>query len=252
MKKLLKYPLLLALAALVMAGCHHDNPQPVAPNWHVESPSQEGAPRWEVPDEVHDITSRMYLTAAFGDTVTAADRLAAFCGGMCIGSVAPVESPAGFRFQMVINRPQNAEVDRITLAFYSASARRVGYWVNLFAFEQDAILGSIDEPLQPSAASRRAYPMSIDVACSLPASIQAAEGDKLAVFGSSGCRVLLDPCVHTGRDGYDYCFELPLSEREETVEFRYWQAATGTTFTASGITVRLADAVLTLNPIPFK
>lgn len=253
MKTLLRYPLLLALAAMVMAGCHHRNtPQPEPPQWEAEANLQGGSPLWQVAEDTKDITSRMYVTVALGDTVGPADRLAAFCGEECVGTASPVGSPAGYRFYMVVNRPQDAAVGRITLAYYSAAHDQVGYWRNLFAFEQDAILGTADEPLHLTADRRRSYPMSIDVACSLPASIEAAEGDKMAVFAGDRCRVAINPLNRTGREGYDYAFELPLSGKEETVEFRYWQAATGKTFTASGVVVRLADTVLTLSPVPFK
>lgn len=248
---LLPFSLLLAVT-LACAGCQPNPTPPVEePSWQVEENLQ--APiLWSVADDAVEITSRMYLIANLGDTVSGQDKLAAWCAGECVSVVQPVSTPDGWLFYMIINRPRHADTEAIMLSFYSSQSGKVAYWPGLFRFTPDAVLGSADEPFCPSPDDRSAYPMYVMVHGSLPATIQPGQGDKMAVFVDNHCRMVLNPLEKNGQDGYDYSFHLPLNQPVETAEFRYFCREKGKIYVASGIEANTDDVTLLLNPIPFK
>lgn len=251
MKTVFRYSFLLLCAALVCVGCRHRNnpiPPVEAPSWQVEE-NLQGATLWHVADDAVDITSRMYMIVSLGDSVTEVDKLSAWSGDECVSVVQPIHTPDGWLFYMIINRPQYAQ--EITLAYYSASYGKVAYWSDLFLFQQDAVIGSADDPYCLLPDMRSSYPMYSVIQCSLPNTIRPAQGDEMAVFVDNHCRVVIDPLVKNGMNNLDYMFRLPLNQTKETAEIRYFCRETGKIYIASNI-LALAGSTLQLSEIPFQ
>lgn len=250
--KFFLHTVLLCLAAGLCAGCRHSNtPEVSAPEWKAEQ-QLLAETLWQVADDAQDITSRMYVTVSLGDTVGEGDRLAAFCQSECLCIAEPVMTDEGPRFYLVINRPKAVFTNGITLAFSSVRSGQVSYWPELFFFEHDGILGNTLEPLCPPAGDRCSAPFRMAICCSLPQHMVPAEGDEMAVFVGDRCRLTVNPLEKNGHNGYEYSFYLPMLLPEETIEMRYFERATGKIYVASGITARLGDVVLFIDPVPFK
>lgn len=253
MKTIIRYSLLMLCATMACVSCHERNvPTPIeAPSWKAEEIQQESI-SWSVADDAIDITSRMYLIVNVNlkDSVTKQDKLSAWYGEECVSVTQPVSTPDGLLFYMIINRPKAGESKRITLAYYSSKSGKVTYWPNLFWYQHDGVLGSAEEPYSLPADKSSAYRMSSTIHCTLPDTIQAAEGDEMAVFVEDHCRLVIDPLVKNGQYNTDYSFQVPLFKQLENIHIHYFSRETGKIY-ISGNIAAIDELTMILTPIPF-
>lgn len=250
MRNILRNTLLIVCAVIAGACDRQPEVKPQAPHWTPVVPKIVTPPNWTVSSEAVDMTSRTFCTIALSEDVSAEDKMAAFCMGTCVGTAQLQQTPMGWRFYLVIHRPNGSNPGLITLAYYSRATATIRYWPRVLAYEHDAIIGSTDQPYSPETQPCTDHLLSVDCYASLPAKIQPAKSDELAFFAGDQCLAAIDPMLQTGQDE-EYCFILPLLQESQTIEARYYVAATGQTYTSRPIEVSIRNSMLKLMPIPF-
>lgn len=222
---------ILLLAAGCSGGSDPVTPDPTEkhnkPHWSLEPGRRvEQAPAWTpIDDEL--LSSSMTVTVGLDETlaadgVSAADMVAAFSGGDCLG-VTHVNNQSGKpRFYLYVLSPRD-DRKTVTLAYYSAGSQRVYYWSDILGFENNRVVGSARQPFELKlAGENHGLQYSAQVGVALPMS-SLADADEVAAFVGGECRQVLTAKDRVQDRGGLYCqFVLPMSSSSEQVGIRYY------------------------------
>lgn len=154
------------------------------------------------------MTAAVLLSDYLRQFAGADDRIAAFIGDECRGTVNPIVYDGQYMFLLHI-RGNSAESERLSLRYYSARKRRVYTCSDLTDFYPNGTYGTINEPMVPPFDETAKYPESMSVTVSVMEhpTFTRSDGDMIAAFIDDECRATAEPKL--AEDGtVTYTFEV--------------------------------------------
>lgn len=225
--------LIAVTATLLLWSCSdNDTPEYPAkvdrPEWAVSFSGDDEAPSWdaEIPAPgkyQFSMTAAIRLSDYLSRFAGADDRIAAFIGDECRGTVKPIVSDGQYMFLLHI-RGNTAESERLSLRYYSARNRRIYTCRDLTDFYPNGTYGTVIDPVIPPFDDTSKYPesMTVTVCVSEHPTFTRSEGDMIAAFIDDECRATAEPEI-AGDGTCTYTFEVRGCKNENgTVRFRYF------------------------------
>lgn len=222
--------ILAATASFVFWGCSDETepnlkPTPVdRPAWGVDYGSGEYDPEWERDMPAAGLfQSSMTAAVGLSDYLEGfcgdADRLAAFVGSECRGTVKPLLYEGRHLFLLHI-RGNVTETEKVTLKYYSAKNRHVYECPDLFEFTTNGAYGNLAEPVSPPFDETAKYPESMTVTVSIARRpvYDLHESDMFAAFVGHECRGVAEPVDVNGQIMYDFVIR---GRKNESADIRF-------------------------------
>lgn len=241
--------IIISIASLLVlaSGCSKEEEDIMAnkPKWVTAQTNEVGeSPRWVAVENLTPFSS-MVATIALDESfmpsgmIDAADMVAAFSNGQCLGTTtANWSSSYGCRFYLYIQQPGDNAKD-ITIGYYSTKRKSVYYWPSRLRYATDSKEGTTAKPHILTAAGENGGCLySVTTSLRLPDTFDLAldSHDELAIFSGDVCRTKVSASDRK-LPGNNFEVVIPMRNLAEVFTIRYYSSRDDRIYASSEYTL---------------